>query len=166
MPRFLPLLCAVVLVAGCGGGGDEEQAATPTPTGTPSPSASAEAAPGPGVARAEQVITGWSEALRRSDVEKAAGFFTVPLVVSQGRTARLTTRGQVRIFNTGLPCGSKVTGVEREQDYFVASFVLTERPGQRCDGPGNSARVAFKLSGDKIREWRQLIEEAPETDAT
>lgn len=163
MPRLLPLLCAVVFVAGCGGGGDEEKAATPTPT----PGASAQpGSGGPGVARAEQVITGWSEALRRSDVEAATGFFTVPLVISQGRTARLTTRGQVRIFNTGLPCGSKVTGVVREEDYFVASFVLTERPGQRCDGPGNSARVAFKLSGEKIREWRQLIEEAPETEAT
>ena len=160
------LVLSVLVAAGCGGGGGEKAA-------TPTPSPSAEASPGAGgggggggVAQAERVITGWSDALRRSDVEKATGFFTVPLVVSQGQTARLTTRSQVRIFNTGLPCGSKVTGVEREEDYFVASFVLTERPGQRCDGPGNSARVAFKLSGGKIREWRQLIEAAPETEAT
>jgi len=141
--------------------------ATPPASATPTPGASPGSVPGSaGVERAKTVITGWSDALRRSDVEKATGFFTVPLVVSQGRAARLGTRAQVRLFNSSLPCGSKVTGVEREEDYFVASFVLTERPGQRCDGPGNTARVAFKLSGDRIREWRQLIEQAPETEAT
>lgn len=139
------LLLGLLLPAACGGGGGGEKRETD-------------------LDRAERLITGWSDALRGSDVEKATDFFTVPLVVSQGRSARLTTRARVRLFNAGLPCGSKVTAVERQEGYFVASFVLTERPGQRCDGPGNPAQVAFKLSGDWIREWRQLVEQAPPPD--
>lgn len=145
MRRALVLLCAG-LAAACGG---EEKKETD-------------------VERARAVITGWSDALRGSDVEKATRFFTVPLVVSQGAPTRLTSRARVRLFNASLPCGSKVTGVERREGYFVATFVLTERPGQRCDGPGNQARVAFKLSGRRIREWRQLLEQVspPETESS
>ncbi len=147
MRRVLELLCLGLLTA-CGGGGEEKKETD--------------------VDRARAVITGWSDALRGSDVEKATTFFTVPLIVSQGPTARLTTRARVRLFNSSLPCGSKVTGVERQDGYFVASFLLTERPGERCDGPGNTARVAFKLSGRRIREWRQLVEQgpAPETESS
>jgi len=152
MDRRLPVAFVALIAAGCGGG-DEKAKVTPTP-----PPA------GPSVEQAREVITGWSDALRGSNVDEAATFFTVPLVVSQGRSARLTTRARVRLFNAGLPCGSKVTGVERQEGYFVASFVLTERPGQRCDGPGNPAQVAFKLSGDRIREWRQLVQQAPPPD--
>lgn len=162
--RRAAVLLTIPVLAACGGGGDEQEAER-TPAQTPAATSSPTPAPASGVERAREVITGWSNTLGRSDVDGAAAFFALPLVVSQGRTARLTTRAQVRIFNSGLPCGSKVTGVEREDGYFVASFVLTERPGQRCDGPGNTARVAFKLSGDKIHEWRQLVEEAPETEA-
>ena len=158
MRRALLIPCVALVVACGGGGGDGEQAErTPAPT----PTASAQPAPG-AVDRARRVITGWSDALRRSDVDAATEFFTVPLVVSQGQSARLSTRARVRLFNAGLPCGSKVTDVTRREDFFVATFLLTERPGQRCDGPGNSAQVAFKLSGDRIREWRQVIQQEQE----
>lgn len=162
----IPLSAAALLIAACGSGsGDgEERTAkrTPTPsasTGGATPEATPAAARG--VARAQRVITGWSDALRRSDVDRATSFFAVPLLVSQGAAGLLTSRSRVREFNDGLPCGSRVTGVSREKGYFVASFELTERPGKRCDAPGATARVAFKLRGDRIREWRQLLEQGP-----
>jgi hypothetical protein len=170
----IPLSIAALLLAACGsegdGAGDGDRAQrTPDPGATEARrrDTAPERSPGrlpSGVAGAERVIRGWSDALRGSDVERATSFFSVPLVVSQGTAGVLGSRARVREFNDGLPCGSRVTGVKRDGEYFVASFVLTERPGKRCDAPGASARVAFKLRGGRLSEWRQLVGQAPPPD--
>lgn len=171
----IPLSFVALLAAACGSGGGESKGEsdraeqTPTPSVTAEPPGDATPDPSPGeapsrVAGAERIIRGWSDALRESDVERATSFFSVPLVVSQGQAGILTSRARVREFNDGLPCGSRVTGVTRDGEYFVAGFVLTERPGKRCDAPGGTARVAFKLRGERMTEWRQLVGEAPPPD--
>lgn len=153
-PIAVVALCALA-VAGCGGGGE--------------PTARVQAAR----AKADpdrRVIAGWADTLRRSDVEGATGYFGVPLIIEQGGDAvRLRSREQVRTFNASLPCGARLTGVARTGGYLVGTFVLGERPGRRCDAPGNVARVAIVVKAGKIREWRQIPElgtpEAPPADA-
>lgn len=170
----IPLSIAALIAAACGSEGDDAgdgdraqetptRGATTAPRGDATPDPSRDPAPS-AVAGAERIIRGWSDALRGSDLERATSFFSVPLLVSQGETGVLTSRARVREFNDGLPCGSRVTGVTRAGEYFVAAFVLTERPGKRCDAPGASARVAFKLRGERMNEWRQLVGQAPPPD--
>ena len=74
----------------------------------------------------------------------------------QGASARLRSRGEVRTFNGSLPCGARLLSVRDAGPYVVGTFRLTERPGKRCDAPGETARVAFLLKGDRFAEWRQL----------
>lgn len=157
MVRAALMLAGTILLAGCGQSRDAPQAGSPTPERRVSPGTSQ---PRDDAQRARPVIQGWSDALRRSDVERAIGYFALPSVVQQGSAFKLTTRGQVRIFNAGLPCGARLQGVERSGRYVVGTFKLTERPGKTCDGPGNLARVAFIVRDGKIGEWRQLA--APE----
>jgi hypothetical protein len=147
-------LCALS-AAGCGGGGE--------------PTARVQAAR----AKADperKVIAGWADTLRRSDVEGATRYFGVPLIIEQGGNAiRLRSLEEVRTFNASLPCGARLTGISRAGGYVIGTFRLGERPGKRCDGPGNLARVAIVVRGGKIREWRQIPElvtpEAPPADA-
>ena len=142
MARLVLMLAGTLALAGCG-------------QSDPQPASRTDAE------RARPVIKAWSDALRRSDVDRAIGYFALPSLIAQGPAFKLTTRAQVRIFNAGLPCGAKLEGVEQAGRYVVGTFRLTERPGQTCDGPGNLARVAFVIRGGKINEWRQLT--APET---
>lgn len=160
MARLALMVAGSVLLAACGGSRDVQK---PVPerraSRTPAPSA-APARPGSAprgdAGRLRPVIAGWADALRRSDVELAITYFDLPAVVAQGRAFRLTTRAELRIFNAGLPCGARLRGVRRDGRYVVGTFVLTERPGQTCDAPGSSARVAFLIRGRKIVEWRQV----------
>ncbi len=146
------MLVGTIVLAGCGNSQGQPAASPPErragPAAAPAPRGDAE--------RARPVIEGWSDALRRSDVDRAIGYFALPSVIAQGSAFKLTTRAQIRIFNAGLPCGAALQGVEQAGRYVVGTFKLTERPGQTCDGPGNLARVAFIIRGGKIGEWRQL----------
>ena len=76
-------------------------------------------------------IRGWADALRGGDVEKAAGYWALP-VDREPTAARLElrTRAAVRFFNETLPCGAKLESTERESGFVVATFRLTERPGE------------------------------------
>ena len=152
MRRLSHIVLTCVLAAGCGGSGKPD-----APRAQRTPTATSPATRAPAAQRHEPVIRAWSEAVRRGDAAKAATFFTVPAVVNQGKDLRLTSKALIEAFNASLPCGAKLTGVERDGRYTVGTFVLVERAGQTCDGTGNTAQVAFVFDGDRIREWRQVL---------
>jgi hypothetical protein len=155
--RLAPVAVAALAAAGCGDdkGSVDTRArprATPTVIPTTPPAATAE----PTVRQQRSIVEGWANALARSDVDRAATYFALPMVIEQGEAFRLRRRSQARIFNDGLPCGARVTGAKEEAGYLVASFRLKERPGHKCDAPGGRVRVAFRFRDGKISEWRQI----------
>jgi len=151
-PRLaLALLAGAVLAAGagaCRSGADDAGSRS-----TAAPAA-------PGVADAN-VIRRWAGSLRRGDLDGAAGFFALPVVVSNGTPPlRLVTRAQVRAFNAALPCGARLVRTVREAGYVIATFELTERPGGRCgEGTGGRAYTAFRLQDGRFAEWLRLPSE-------
>ena len=154
------LLVAAVLLAGCGGSSskpDRFSQKTPKQTPVASESPAAAAAERSVTAGEKAVIRGWSDALRHGDVERAVGYWAVPATAWNGgeNPVRLLTRPAVRFFNTTLPCGARAVAFERDANYVLATFVLTERPGPgRCGtGTGNRARVLFLVRGGKIVQW-------------
>jgi limonene-1,2-epoxide hydrolase len=168
MPRSVPVLLVLVLaVAGCGGGGDRKpdrfslktpkQASPPAGEGTASPSPTVTPAPRRVTARERAIVKGWADALRRGDVDRAIAYWRIPATAwnGVGSPIRLTTRAAIRFWNESLPCGAKLESVERDGNYVLATFVLTERPGKgRCgSGTGHRARTAFLVRGGRIIQW-------------
>ena len=171
MPRLssVLLLCLLAL-AGCGGGDDDKRADRP-PLTTPNADddgSEAELSPGGSsskarprtgpVTKAERaVVSGWADALRRGDVERASDYWRVPSIASNGgQPFRLVTRRAVRQFNEGLTCGARLESVERDKAYVLATFRLTnrrDRPGACAQGAGGRARTLFLLRGGRIVQW-------------
>jgi hypothetical protein len=111
---------------------------------------------------ATRVIRAWSDTLRRGDVDGAARYFALPSIVQiqpGGPAERITQRRQAVVFQTILPCGARLLSDQIEGRYVNALFVLTERPGARCDAPGATARTAFLIRRGKIVEWRRRPDE-------
>jgi hypothetical protein len=176
MPRLAPVLAFLVVVAaGCGGGGggqpDRLSLTTPRSSATPrseSPATGGLGGSGPVTAREKAVVKGWSDALRRGNVERAVRYFEIPATVANGgQPLRLVSRRAVRFFNEALPCGAKLESVERDSNYVLATFVLTERPGQgKCGtGVGHRARTLFLLDGDKIVQWLRAPDPPSQSDS-
>jgi len=152
--KALPATVAALVLwtAACGGGGGR------------SSSGGSDGGPGKPPSSPEAVIKAWADTLRRGDVGRAAAYFSLPAVVQNGTPPlRLTTRAEVRAFNSGLPCGARLLRAYAAGRYTAAVFRLTERPGAgRCgSGTGQTARTAFVVRGGKIREWRRLIDVSP-----
>lgn len=188
MPRIAPVLLLVFLLAGCGGGDDKtaDRLTLTTPRASPAPSGSGsgsgteqpKASPGGGsksppgrtgpiTAGEKAVVRGWSDALRRGDVERAVGYWSVPAIASNGGDpVRLLTRGAVRVWNVSLPCGAKLESTERDSNYVLATFRLTERPGKGdCgSGVGNRVRTLFLLRDGKIIQWLRASDPRPPAD--
>jgi hypothetical protein len=139
------LVVAALIAGGCGGDdGDSEAARGPTPGSR------------------EAVIKAWTDTLRRGDVDGAASYFAVPVIVSNGTPAiRLDTRSEVRAFNATLPCGAKLLRTFSAGRFVTAEFRLTERPGKgRCgSGTGQKARTTFVIRSGKIVQWRRVSAE-------
>jgi hypothetical protein len=160
------LLTGGLAIAGCGGGASGS-ASTPTPPATTPPRA--RPAPEPPAARAsdERVIRHWTSALRHSHVAAASRWFGLPAVV-QGTPDEpdgvLRTRREVEAFNASLPCGAVVIRTEKRGAYAETLFRLVPRPGLTCDGPGHTARAAFRIRDGRIIEWRRRLDQP--NDAT
>lgn len=145
MPRAPLLLAVAVLgVVGCGGSD------APPPVLGSSP-----AVPDtPDVA----VVREWSEALRRGDVDTAVQKFALGATVSNGTPEiRLSSRADVRAFNSSLACGAKLIKAIEHHGAIIATFRLTDRPGGNCgSGVGATARTAFKVKDGRIVRWLRL----------
>ena len=187
MPRIAPVVPLLLLaLAGCGGGGggQPDRLTLTTPRTTPAPSSPGSPAPsstpkargddgigatGPVTAREKAVVKGWSDALRRGDVERAVAYWEIPAVAANGgQPIRLQTRAAVRFWNSSLPCGAKLQSVRRDARYVLATFVLTERPGKgKCGtGVGHRARALFLVHGHKIVQWLRAADPPPKNTQT
>jgi hypothetical protein len=130
---------AVVATAGCGGDGTDEAGI-------------------PGGADPEEVrvIDEWSSALREGNVEGAAEYFQLPSIAQNGTPAvELTTRKDAIAFNRALPCGAELIEAVSDGAFTVATFELTERPGEgKCGtGVGETAKTAFLVDDGLIARW-------------
>jgi hypothetical protein len=161
----------VLGVAACGSGSSGGPSAaddhrldltTPKPKTTPSSGASGSAGE-PVTARESAVIRGWSRSLRTGHVARAAGYFALPSIVSNGTPLyRIQTREQAKAFNRALSCGATVVSLKRNVHRFViAKFRLAERPGGACGaGTGNLAWTAFRIRAGHIVEWLRVPDPA------
>ena len=116
-----------------------------------------------------RIVRAWADALRHGDVRVAARYFAVPSLVANGTPPiRLKTRAEVRFFNRTLPCGARLIGTEpAPKGFFIATFRLTERPGEgECgSGTGGTARTAFRVRDEHITDWLRVqdIDSAPDS---
>lgn len=105
----------------------------------------------------ETVVRAWSVALNKGDNEAAAALFATDAEVIQGPLdVRLHTRRIAVAFNESLPCAGVISDLVRDGDVVTATFVLGQRPGVACDGPGQRATATFTVRNGKIVVWRQL----------
>jgi hypothetical protein len=125
----LALLAATALVAGCGG----HAAASP-----------------------ESVARAWSKAINTGDNEAAAHLFARGAVVIQGEQIVLQTLADAVAWNAGLPCAGRITDLVVDGDRVTVTFVLGQRPGQLCGGPGQTAAAIFTVRRGKIVLWHQI----------
>jgi hypothetical protein len=156
--RPTPLLVALALslatLAGCGDGGDDRGADASAPEG-PAPSEIAGDADPDDI----EVISAWSEALRRGDIDAASDSFAIPSVAENGPLlVQIDSEADARRFNQSLPCGGRLIRAESTGEFTTATFRLTERPGPgSCGtGTGETAQTAFVIREGKIVEWRRV----------
>jgi hypothetical protein len=152
------LAVAALLLTGCGGGASTTASAPRTATAPPASTPRVPSGP-PSAAR---VIRRWADTLRRGDEAGAAALFALPatIQVDPAQPAlRVTSRSVILAFNHALPCGAVVLRTERRGAYVEALFRLVARPGVTCDGPGGTARTAFKIRDGLITEWRRRLDD-------
>jgi hypothetical protein len=120
---------------------------------------------GSGARSPEAVARAWSAALNRSDDDSAAKLFAPGAEIVQDDALVLHTHAQAVAWNASLPCGGTITRVvhERQRDQVLVVFKLKERPGHRCDAPGQDAAALFQVDRGKIVLWHQT---APPGTAT
>lgn len=108
------------------------------------------------------MIKAWADDLRSGDLEAAADHFRVPSIAQNGTPAlRLSTRENVLAFNASLPCGAELTRAEDHGQFTIATFELTERPGEgECgEGTGAEAKTAFVIEDGLITRWIRVVDE-------
>ncbi len=104
-----------------------------------------------------QVVRAWSAALNAGDDGRAASYFAPNARVIQGSlVAVLRTRKSAIVFNASLPCSGKIVATTVKNHLVTATFVLGQRPGHHCDGPGQTAYAALRIANGKITLWHQL----------
>jgi limonene-1,2-epoxide hydrolase len=103
------------------------------------------------------VVRAWSSALDRNDNQAAANLFARKAVVSQpGYVYVLKTHKQAVDWNSGFPCGARITSLRVSGTAARADFVLAQRPRHKCGGPGEAAAVLFKVRDGKIVRWEEV----------
>jgi len=104
-----------------------------------------------------QVVRAWSRALNANDNKRAAALFAPNArVIQQGVDVRLSSKALALGFNEALPCAGRIVRIAVTGDQALATFVLGERPGHRCDGPGAKAAALFVVRHGKIVLWQQV----------
>jgi len=175
---WLASAVGALAIGACGGGGGDglvpkaspdSAERRPSPTSTSQPAQPDE----PDKEKLDpadvKIVRAWADTLRRGDVRAAARYFALPSIVANGTAPiRLKTRPQARFFNRALPCGAKLIQTEpAASGFFIATFRLTERPGDgECgNGAGGTARTAFRVRGKQITDWLRVqdIPSGPET---
>jgi hypothetical protein len=164
--RLAILAVTILLAAGCGDSGDGSDRGDRADAASPQRS---EAKPRQGGkeastdARAQAVVRGWVDDLRRGDIDAATDRFAVPAVVANGHPElRLRTRAQIRLFNGALTCGSKVRDIRPHAGVLLATLELTDRPGGACGpGVGGLVRTAFEIRRGRIVRWIRLPDPEP-----
>jgi hypothetical protein len=156
--RAIPLVLAVAISAAIlGGCGQKDE---PEVGGGPGDAPAVEVA-GDADPEAVDVISSWSEALRRGDIGAAANLFAIPSVAENPPLlVRIDSEEKARLFNRSLPCGGRLIHAEGEGELTTATFRLTERPGPgSCGaGTGETAKTAFVIRDGEIVEWRRVGE--------
>ncbi len=154
-------------VAGCGGDEKSTEGKNPQRPGTEQAPAIAK-----GVDEGDvRVVRAWSDALRRGDVDAAVRYFAVPSRAANGTgPIQLASKQDVRAFNEALPCGARlIAGEPADDGFFIATFVLTERPGPGTCGLAktSTARTAFRVKDGRITDWLRVgdLPMAPRVDA-
>ena len=103
------------------------------------------------------VVRAWSAALNAGDDAKAASYFALSARVIQGSlVAILRTRRSAVVFNASLPCSGRIVATTVHRHLVTATFVVGQRPGHHCDGPGQQAIAAFRIRNGRIVLWHQL----------
>jgi hypothetical protein len=111
-------------------------------------------------------VRAWSAALNSDDNEGAAALFATGAHAIQGPYDVTLTSHQMAVeFNAALPCAGKIVQLQRDGNVVTATFVLGNRPGSRCDGPGQTATAAFTVQDGKIAVWEQVPEAKAQTSA-
>lgn len=174
------MMAAVLLgMMGCGDKSSPvatKPTASPIPPSTTPPSARAPSLPpsvpqkGGGSAEPAQlaVVKRWLAAETRGDFAAAAATFADGAVVQNGSPLiRLRNRSERVAFTSSFPCGAEVVSAVSRKGYLLVTYRLTDRVGSKCDGPGNQAYGAIKVSGGKMTEWYRLPDpsQAPEAEA-
>ena len=102
------------------------------------------------------IVRAWSRDLNTNDNKAAAALFARGArIIQPGVDVRLTAKLALA-FNESLPCGGRITRIQRKGDHVTATFVLTERPGHKCDGPGQTAAALFVVQKGLITRWQQV----------
>jgi len=143
--RTLAVVLGLLALAGCGGGGG-----------------SSGSIPGGADQNAARVIKDWADELRAGDISAATDEFALPSLVQNGTgPLQLTSRLAVAAFNESLPCGAELTRAEGHGRFIIATFTLTERPGEgECGrGVGDTAKTAFVIANGKIHEWVRVVDQ-------
>jgi hypothetical protein len=146
--RSLAATLIALCLAGCGGSGD-----------TSTTGASTADVPGGADPADVQVIEGWVNALRRGDIDAAAGYFAIPSVAENGAIIHIHSSDQAKLFNAALPCGAKLIRAVSAGKFTTGTFKLSERrgPGAGCGlGVGGTAQTSFVIRDGKIVEWRRV----------
>lgn len=161
---LVALVLALATPVGCGDGEGSE-----TGDARDGGSAAREEIAGDADPAAVEVISSWSDALRRGDIDAAAALFAIPSVAENGPIlVRIDSEEKARLFNESLPCGARVIRAETAGEFTTATFRLTERPGPgSCGaGTGQTAKTAFVIRDGEIVEWRRVEGGGPAAPGT
>jgi hypothetical protein len=120
----------------------------------PSPGAQASAASD---REMSAIVHTWSRRLDAGDYAGIAELFALPaLIVQEPYAYRLTTRHQVALWHSLLPCSGTVLSITYRGRFATAVFLLGNRHGVACDQPGGLAAARFEIVAGKIRSWVQV----------
>ncbi len=156
-PRLTAVgLLAGVLAAGCGTGAATTSRQPPKATGAV-PAASANNGQTPAQRRMEAVVRAWSARLNAGDNAGIARLFALPAILIQGGYEyRLTTRRQLALWHSSLPCSGAIVSIAYRGRFATAVFRLGNRGKTSCDAPGTLAAARFEFAGGKIVSWAQV----------